>query len=75
MRASEGDFDLKTTALNVSSKNDNLSHPFELEAIEDHRHVSGILELLVSYKTNETSYHPIDLVEYDDPQAVAQYVL
>ena len=75
MRASEGDFDSMTTALNVSSKDDNLSHPFELKAIEGHRHMSGILELIVSYKTNETSWHPIDLVKYDDPQAVAQYVL
>ena len=75
MRASEGDFDSMTIALNASSKDDNLSLPFELEAIEDHRHMSGILELLVSYKTNETSWHPIDLVKYDDPQAVAQYVL
>ena len=55
MFASEGNFDSMTIALNVSSKDDNLSQPFELEAIEDHIHMSGILELLVSYRTNETS--------------------
>ena len=37
--------------------------------------MSGILELLVSYKTNETSWYPINAVKYDDPRAVTQYVL
>ena len=64
-----------TTTFNVSSKDDNLSYHFELGAIEGHGHVSGILELQVSYKTNETPWHPIELVKYDNPQDFAQYVL
>ena len=75
-----GNIDSMATALNVSQEDKEFtSDPFELEAIEDHRHVSGVLELKVSYKTaykdNDTSWHPIDMVKHEDPQAVAQYIL
>ena len=55
------------TALNVSLEDGkDISNPFELEAIEDHRHLSGVLELKVSYNTaykeNDSSWHPIEVV-------------
>ena len=75
MCADEGNFDQMATALNISQDNDNISDPFELDSIIDHRHLSGILELKVLYKTNEQSWHPIEMVKNDDPHAVAQYVM
>ena len=76
-----GDFNSMATALNISLENgENIFNPFELDIIEDHRHLPGVLELYVSYDTankdiNDASWHPIDLVKDEDPQAVAQYIL
>jgi len=55
-----GDFDLMATVLNNSLEDgNNISILLNSKVIEDNRHMCGILELQVSYKTtykeNDTS--------------------
>ena len=47
----------------------------ELLSIVDHRYLSGIIELQVKYINGDFSWHPMDLIKDEDPQAVAVYVL
>ena len=47
----------------------------ELHLIADHRYLSGIIELQVKYTNGDLSWHPMDLIKDEDPQAVALYVL
>ena len=37
--------------------------------------MAGILKLQVEYSNGETSWHPIDLINSEDPHAVANYVI
>ena len=68
-------FDQKATALNISQEDDEIYNSFELDSILNLRHVSGILELLVSYKTDKQSWHPIEMFKNEGPQDVAQYIM
>ena len=47
----------------------------ELQSISDHRFTTGVLELQVIYTDDTSSWHPIDLIKDEDPQAVANYIL
>ena len=48
---------------------------FELDSIVNNRYLSGILELEVLYSTGDSEWHPISLVQDEDPHAVANYVM
>ena len=47
----------------------------ELDTIVDDRYLAGVLELQVRYTNGDLSWHPIDLIKNEEPQAVANYVL
>ena len=68
-----GNIDSIAPSLNISQEDKVFTFdPFELEAIEDHRHVSGVLELKVSHKTaykdNDTSWHPLKWLRMKIPK-------
>ena len=48
---------------------------FELDSIINKRYLSGILKLEVLYSTGDSEWHPISLVQDEDPHAVANYVM
>ena len=74
-----GNFDLMTTALNNSLKDgNNISNPFELKAIEENRHMSGIFKtcLLQDYLYKEWNLLLLYWSgENDDTQVVAEYIM
>ena len=47
----------------------------DLDAIVNNRYLNGILELEVMYTTGDCEWHPISLVQDEDPHAVANYVM
>ena len=73
--ATDIDHDDVVTQINTifDEKDDYLAA--ELVAITDNRITTGILELLVEYSNGETTWHPIEMIKCEDPQAVAQFVL
>ena len=74
VRYMEADFD--EIAKDVNNAFDPSSEDMEeVEAIVDHRFVSGILELSVRYSTDELTWHPLELVKDIDPHTVAHYVI
>ena len=72
------DFDTMASRVNVVFDPDE-DHTCDLESIEDHRSLNGVLELLVKYSTGDSEddheWHPIGLIKDEDPHAVANYVL
>ena len=64
-----------TTALNNHFDKEEEDLSAELFDIVAHRHLSGILELQVEYTTREYSWYPLEIVNNEDPQPVANYVI
>ncbi len=54
---------------------DGLETDLEIDALLDHRFVSGILEFECQYSNGDTLWHPLSLVKNDDPYLLAKYVL
>ena len=69
--------DLDTMAAHINAQLDETDDVLsaELEAIVDHRYLSGIIEFQVKYTNGDLSWHPIDLIKDENPHCVAVYVI
>ena len=68
-------FDTITRQLNnvFDDNDDYLSANFK--EIIDHRSSNSILELKVEYTDGEVEWHPLNLIEDEDPHAAANYII
>ena len=69
------DHDIMATDVNnaLDDTADYLS--VKLIGISDHRIISGMLELQVNYSNGEQSWHAVDMIICEDPQAAATYII
>ena len=65
--------------LNVIFDQDDAENTCDLKSILDHRYISSVLELCCKYSIGNTihdeEWHPLSLVQDEDPYTVSQYVL
>ena len=61
--------DLDAIAAHINAQLDETDNVLsaELEAIMEHRYLSGIIEFQVKYINGDLSWHPIDLIKDEDP--------